>query len=297
MAQATTLAGENIAIFDTFDTPDGAKRAAQAALANGAKILFGPLTAAQTRSVLAIAGKTPVVTFSNDETLTEDGAYVFGITATQSANAVLTYARSRNIRSFAILADDTPFGRASAVAAQTVAMAGGLTVTATLIRDPDQGSHFAAIMAASGGVVPEAVYIPEGGTRLKSFSKDLGGKSLLVMGSLQWGADELAPRPELDGAIFAAPPPDVYDPFVASFADRFGTTPGVVTALAYDAALIGAGLSAAGTASHRGLQRKAGFSGALGAFSFDKNRRCLRNLAVLGLRSGQVELFADINGA
>ena len=63
MARAASLvvAGEEgkAPVFDTEDTPEGARSAAEAALAGKARMLFGPLRADQTPAVLAAAGEHP----------------------------------------------------------------------------------------------------------------------------------------------------------------------------------------------------------------------------------------------
>ena len=164
MARAASLvtqasaAGTAPKVYDTTDTVAGAAAAAQKAIAGGAKLLLGPLKSDQTPGVLAVAGKVPVITFSNDDTLGAQGAFVMGITPGQSVSTMFSYARAQGISRIAIVARDGPLGTATAQAANRIASAGGITLTATLLRDPAAGGLVAALKAAGGGRLPDAVF-------------------------------------------------------------------------------------------------------------------------------------------
>ena len=299
MAHASELVTASMAvddrprIHDTGDTAASAAAAANVAIDAGAKAIFGPLKADQATAVLAVAGQRPVVTFSNDATLADQGAYVMGITPAQSVATMFTYAKSQGISRIAVLASDTPFGRATIVAAQQVAAAGGLVLTATLLRDPAAGGHLAAITSASGGVVPQAIFIPDGGNALVGLSEGLSGRGAQLMGSVQWSSGAVLP----EGAWYAAPAPDLYQQFAADFRAAFGVEAGVIVALGYDATLVAQGLSSIGQLNDKGLRRAAGFTGVLGPFRFTEDRRCIRDLAVLRVSGPESSLIAEIEGS
>jgi ABC-type branched-subunit amino acid transport system substrate-binding protein len=299
-AALVTLAagdGGSPRIHDSGDSPEAAAAAARRALAEGARLLFGPLRAEQTPAVLAEAGRVPVVTFSNDDRLAAQGAFVMGITPAQSLAAVFTYARTRRVGSVALVARDTAFGAAAAAAAGPLAAAAGLRLAGTLLRAPEAPGLLDALRAAGGGTLPDAVVLPDGGAALEGFARALRGGGLQLLGSVQWGAGEVAANPDLAGAWFAAPPPDLFQPFAERFAAAHGAPPGVVAALGHDAALVAIGLAAARAASRRGLTRAGGFTGVLGPFRFRADGRCLRDLAVLTLEGGSFALLAEVTGS
>ncbi|MEO6300012.1 MAG: ABC transporter substrate-binding protein, partial [Paracoccaceae bacterium] len=139
MARAMTLATTGQALPQALDSSDGADAAtaaAKTAMAANAKLILGPLRADQVAAVLAVAGQVPVVTFSNDESLAGSGAFIFGVTPAQSVATMFSYAKAQGAKRIALVAADTPFGRSSAIAAQAIAAAGGLNLSATLLRDP-----------------------------------------------------------------------------------------------------------------------------------------------------------------
>ncbi len=300
MMQAASLAGSGRSAealprtYDTGDTPEGAAKAAQDALAAGARMLFGPLRSDQTPAVLKVAGRVPVVTFSNDDRLALSGAFVFGVTAAQSVSAMFSYALAQGLTRVAVVASPGALGAASADAAVRIAAAGGLNLSATLLRDPAASGLVQALRVASGGVLPQAVFVPDGGGALAGFARGLRGSGMQIMGSVQWGIGDAAANGDLEGAVFAAPAPDLFQPFSDRTLATYGTEPGVVAALGYDAVLVALGLGDAGQLTRQGLQRKAGFTGVLGNFRFLKDGPCQRDLSVLGIRNGKIILRAEV---
>ena len=284
------------AVIDTGDTAAGAAAAAQQAIAGGAKLLLGPLRADQTPAVLAVAGNVPVITFSNDDTLGEQGAFVMGITPAQSVSTMFSYARAAGAARIAVVAADTALGAASASAAARIAAAGGITLTATLLRAPSQGGLVSAVRQASGGTLPDAVYLPDGGASLKAFAAALRGSGVQILGSVQWGVSDVSANADLGGAWFAAPPPDLFLPFADRFQAAFGEQPGIVAALGHDAALMAVGLGGARAMTRKGVTRSAGFTGVLGAFRFLPTGRCQRDLSVLGLDGGSLTVLGEVAG-
>lgn len=300
MANAIKLASSDpeqsdaYSVFDAGATDATAAQAVVKAVESGAAMIFGPLRSTQTLAALKAAGRVPVVTFSNDEELSGDGAYVLGLTAGQSVLTMFTYARAQGMGRLAVLAAPTPFGESSSISAERVAKAGGLELTATLLREPTSTGIIDELRTASGGQLPDAVYLPDAGERLYTFAKALNGSGVKLLGSAQWASGGLVGQADLIGAAYAAPSPTVFNPFAAEYEAAFGETPGIVAALAFDAVLVGQGMIAAGELSARGLQREAGFSGVLGPFRFDRSRRCFRDLAVLSVGSTSIETVAEV---
>lgn len=293
MARAASLVAPAPEVFDTEDTPEGARRAAGLAIEGGARLLLGPLRADQTPAVLEVAGDAPVVTFSNDDRLAAQGAFVMGITPAQSVAAAFSYARAQGVRRIALVARPGPLAEASALAAQRLAAAGELTLAGTLLRTGGAGLA-AALREAGGGALPDAVFLPDGGADLVAFAAGLAGSGVQLLGGVQWGVEDVAGVPELEGAWFAAPPPAAFVPFLDTFEARFAEAAGIVTALGHDAALMAAALGEAGRVSRAGVTREAGFAGVLGGFRFLEDGRCLRDLTVLTLEGGRIVAIGEV---
>jgi branched-chain amino acid transport system substrate-binding protein len=294
MARAASLVTSSTTdapqVYDTLDTAEGAIGAARQAIANGAKLLLGPMRADQTPGVLDVAGNRPVITFSNDDTLGAQGAFVMGITPAQSVATMFSYAAAQGLTRIAMVSRAGPLGIASATAAQAIAGAGGITLTALLQRDPAEGGLRAALNGA------QAVYLPEGGATLAAFAAALRRADVQLLGSVQWGVADVTADANLEGAWFAAPPPDLFLPFADRFQAAYGQQPGVVAALGHDAALLAMGLGNARSLTRKGITREGGFTGVLGPFRFLDTGRCQRDLAVLGVKGGSFTVLAEVEG-
>ncbi|MDM7945750.1 MAG: penicillin-binding protein activator [Oceanibaculum nanhaiense] len=121
--------------YDTGADPMEAGAVAQQALADGAEIILGPLFAAATTAVAPYAHQAgvPVLSFSNDEAVADQGVFVLGFLPRDQVARVVRYATAQGIVRYAALAPDTPYGRSVTRALQeTTQEAGATTVRATL---------------------------------------------------------------------------------------------------------------------------------------------------------------------
>ena len=151
----------NMAVLDTggktirvtmYDTATGAAAAAQKAVAEGNRLILGPLLADDVRIVapIARAARVPVVTFSNDVGVAGNGVYVMGFAPAQSIERVVAYARSKGATKFAGLVPSGLYGQRSSTAfLRSVEAAGGQVVSLQTF-DRSAGS----ITAAFSFIVP-----------------------------------------------------------------------------------------------------------------------------------------------
>jgi len=97
---------------DTGGTPEGAARAAQAVLGEGAELILGPLLAAEVEAVKPLArdAKVNIVAFSTAEQLAGDGTYLIGFLAKQNIERIAAFAHDRGATKFAALAPSTAYG-------------------------------------------------------------------------------------------------------------------------------------------------------------------------------------------
>ncbi len=97
---------------DTEGTPDGAARAVEAALQDGAELILGPLFSGSVRAVAesARARGINIVAFSNDRSVAGDGVFLMGFMPEQQVDRVINFARTQGITRFAALLPETPFG-------------------------------------------------------------------------------------------------------------------------------------------------------------------------------------------
>lgn len=292
LREAASLGGTTVGqaaeieVLDAGGDAESAVRAARAAVEAGATMLIGPLFAAQARAVVdAVPKSVPVVTLSNDDTLAQAGAFVYGVTPLHSARTVFAFAAARGLTDIAVAVPPDAFGTRAAEAAQAAAADAGVqlrpVVTAT-----DGG----ALAATLGADPPQAVYLPAAGPELQGFARAARTAGAQVLGSAQWSSLDAETLRGVDGAWYAAPDPLRFAPFSQTLADR-GVEAGIVAGLVFDGVEMARLLGRLGQQDRRGLLRDKGFNGVLGPYRFRPDGRTERGLAVLGIDGGQVSVL------
>ena len=277
MRQAALLVQSSTSTLDFFDTGEGAASAANSALAAGAGVLLGPVTTRETIEVLDTVGaQVSVVSFSNNQDLAGGGAFVFGITPQQSVETIFEHALSRGLRDIAVVVAPGELGTTALAAATDIAGRTGVDLVAALTHVPEQPGLAERLFAETRRI--DAVLLPVGGDSLQSFARDIRAASEVpLLGTVQWSNEALSTETALRGAVFAAPDPAALAPFAARYRAAYDEPPGVLAALAYDAAA----MSMAGGTSAPAILRRNGYEGVVGDFRFRSDRTMIRSLAVL----------------
>ena len=105
-------------VKDTGGTPQGAAAAAQAAIADGAGLILGPLTSPETAAVAPVArsANVAVLAFTNDPSQAQPGVWTLGITPGQQVRRLVAAAQGQGKSQFAALLPDNDFGHVMAQA-------------------------------------------------------------------------------------------------------------------------------------------------------------------------------------
>ncbi|KAA5803787.1 penicillin-binding protein activator [Alkalicaulis satelles] len=116
---------------DTRGTAEGGRDAAEAALADGADLIIGPLfsAAAEAAGEAARAARKPLIAFSTDLAIAGDGLYLLSFPPQEEVRRVTEHVLDQGATRFAVVAPDTAYGR---VARDAYAQ----TITARLGSDP-----------------------------------------------------------------------------------------------------------------------------------------------------------------
>jgi ABC-type branched-subunit amino acid transport system substrate-binding protein len=306
LANATQMAlldtkNERVRIT-TYDTNGGAAAAAQHALADGNRLILGPLLADDVRAVTPIARRAgvPVISYSNDATVAGSGAYLMGYAPAQSIGRVVDYAHGQGISSFAGLVPNGIYGeRASTAFLRAVEGAGGQVVTLqTYDRAP--GSLAAAVTRMAKNSPYQAVLIADGAGAASAgvpLIRRNGGGNARVLGTELWNSEAaVVSKPALNGAWFASVSDNLYRQFAAKYRARFGAAPFRLSSLGYDSVLLTVRIARdwpVGSAFPEDrLRDRGGFSGIDGAFRFGRDNVAERALEVQEIRGGAVVIVS-----
>lgn len=277
---------------DTKGTPAGAAAAAQLAIAEGAKLIVGPLTAPEAEAVkpIAQAAHVNVLAFSSIASIAGDGLFLMGILPREELVRIVTYARSTGVEHFAALVPNNAYGQVVADEfGRAVASAGG-TLDDSEIYAPD-GSDLKSVirhLSANGKFTFTALLLPETGAKLKNTVAQLGladinQQKVKLLGTGIWDVPDLGSEPSLIGGWYAAPQPDARAGFQDRFRQAYGHAPQRLATLAYDAVGVAAVLdrTPGSDFSTAAISNANGFAGADGIFRFRADGTAERGLAVL----------------
>lgn len=291
--QHATLLAENksfVQSFDTQGTAAGAGAAAARALKMRPALILGPLSAEELPSVThVVAGRVPLIAFSNNAVLRAPNSWIFGITAQQVTSAIMRYARSRGVRSLVMLDDGSPWSAAAAVTLGRMESELGMQVQTLSVQAAQAGTV--------SGEMPDAVLLPSSGDamlRAAEAYKQAGAQLLCTHQGLDYRPQALR---ALDSAWIASPDPKTFGTFAREFEARHGEGAGMITALAYDAAGIANGLRNAGTLGVAGLLDGKGFHGVMGPVRFRTDGSVARDFAILLANAHGYEPVAVSSGS
>lgn len=241
----------NLAVLDTggkriritfYDTAPGASAAATRAIAEGNKLILGPLLADDVRLVAPIAqrARVPLISFSNDTSVAGSGTFVMGYTPAQSIDRVVRFARSKGMMKFAGLMPAGVYGqRAANSFLRSVESAGG-QVVALQAFDRNRGGMASAIAKLEGSPF-DAVLIADGARNASTAVTLLrkGAPKAQVLGTELWNTEiGIANLSPLHGAWFASVPDHLYRQLAAKYRVRYGTGPYRISSMGYDAVLL-----------------------------------------------------------
>lgn len=225
-----------------YDTSAGAAPAAAKAVADGNRLILGPLVTSDIAAVssTARAARIPVISFTSDPDGARSGVFVMGNLPEQSIRRTVDYARLQGASRFAALVPVGDYGqRASAAMAASVRSAGG-TVTAMETFDRSNTSLVSAArrLATKGGY--DAVLVADGGRAASQAAPLLkrAGAKVRLLGTELWSGDAAAAAAPLRGAWYSAVSDARFGQFSTSYRNRFGAAPGRVATLGYDAVLL-----------------------------------------------------------
>ncbi|MFM9851479.1 MAG: penicillin-binding protein activator [Sphingomonadaceae bacterium] len=289
----------NMAVLDTggktirittYDTATGATAAAQKAIAEGNRLILGPLLAEDVRAVAAVgrAARVPLISFSNDVSVAGNGTYVMGFVPTQAIDRVVSYARGAGMARFAALVPNNLYGQRSSSAMVRSVQAAGGTLVGSESFEPTAASIAGAVTKLSAAAPYDAILIAGSGKiaiqTVPLIRRSRGGQAK-ILGTELWNTESaLTKSPVIHGAWFASVSDKLYGQLAVKYRTRFGKAPYRLSSLGYDSVLLVTKVAAGwrvGTPFPAGvLSDPGGFSGIDGAFRFGRDNVAERTLEV-----------------
>lgn len=302
------LGGVNIdlRVYGTAGKAGNAATAASQAVADGAKIILGPVygEAANAAGVAVAASGVNVLSFSNNTTIAGGNVFVLGPTFDTAANRLVRYAKRTGKDKIVVLHADNIGGQLGRNAIQRAITANGATLSGQV--------EYALSQEAVRAVVPrvKAAIDSSGANALFMTANSSTALPLLAdvlpvagirnsttqfVGLSRWDIPtQTLAVPGIQGGWFALPDPGASAAFAARYTTAYGERPLDIAGLAFDGvAAIGSLVkSKKGNAlTAAALTQGAGFRGANGIFRLLNDGTNERGLAVATVRNNQVVLL------
>ena len=309
LANATTMAlldtnATNLRIT-TYDTSMGAPAAAAKAVADGNKLILGPLLGEDAIAVAttAKAARVPVISYSNDIAVAGEGVFVMGPIPGQSITRVVKYARGEGVERFAALIPVGTYGeRASNAMIAAVRASGGTlvgmesydrtkgTLAAAVRRLKAHGAYDAVLIADSAAVAAQAAPLLKAGPTATA-------APLRILGTELWtGEAVVASTPALAGSWFAGTSDLRYHRIATAYKARFAHPPYRISTLGYDSVLLTLRIAREWQPDSNfplaRLYDQGGFLGSDGVFRFGSNNVIERALEVREARGGAISVVS-----
>jgi ABC-type branched-subunit amino acid transport system substrate-binding protein len=280
----------------TYDTGKGAAIAARQAIAEGNKLILGPLTADEVRAVgpIARAANVPIISYSNDESVAGNGVYLLGYSPEQSVERVVGYARARGLSNFAALVPKGVYGERAGKAFLAKVNGAGGAVVAMETFDRSAGSVQAAVKRLQTRSSYDALLIADVGRialQAGPLVRANGGAGARILGTELWNTETgLSASPALRGAWYASVSDGLYRTLSTKYRASYGAAPYRLASLGYDSVLLTVRIAADWKPGSNfpvaRLNDAEGFAGIDGAFRFGRGGIAERALEVQEINAG-----------
>ena len=269
----TNAANLRITTYDTAAT--GAGPAAQKAIADGNKLILGPLMSEDVGPVAAAArpAHVPMITYSNDADAAARDVFVFGQVPGQSVARVIAYARAHGVTSVGALIPTGIYGQRVAAGLTGAARQYNVRVSDVETYERTNTSVASAIRRVKAKGQVDAIVIADRARIAALAAPQANGVRLL--GTELWAGDSTVTRSApLRGSWFAAISDQRFGQFETSYRNRFGAAPPRIATLGYDSVLLTLNVARgwhSGTVFPTGkLFDRQGFIGLDGVFRFNE---------------------------
>jgi ABC-type branched-subunit amino acid transport system substrate-binding protein len=308
IANATALALADTKVTNirmvTYDTGLGVAAATQRAIADGNKLILGPLRGDNVIEVAQIArpAGVPIISFSNDVGVAGPNVFLLGHLPNQAIERVVLYAKSKGINRFAGVVASNVYGqRAQSNLTTAVRAAGGILVGIQETNGTAASAEAAARRLSQMGAI-DAILVADSGRAAITIVPALrrgGLRTAKVLGTDLWNIEgTLAGSPPIYGAWFASVSDTLYTQYAAKYRARFGKAPLRLSSLGYDSVLLVARVARDWQPGTRfpvaQLTDPQGFIGVDGAFRFNPNGLTDRMLEVQEVQAGK---FVTVSAA
>lgn len=281
-----------VLVKDDRGDATAARDAVQQAIAEGAELILGPLTAAGVQAATPVtrAANRPMIAFSSDTSVAQPGVYLLSFTPQSDVTRMLAYAASRGKKSVAALLPEGALGNVVQAEWQQQIATLGLTQGPVVRYGQGRAADGARQLAGQLSGV-DSLLVTDLTDAMARTADAIGGagiRGVQLLGTGLWNDLSVLQKPALQGGWFSAPDAAGFNSFAERYRRKFNASPTRTATIAYDAVALAAALARTqGTNrfTQQTLTNPSGFAGQDGVFRFRQDGTNERALAVLEVRN------------
>ena len=186
--------------YDTEGSPEGARKASELAISQGAELIIGPVYAKSVRAVRPATHSADigVITFSSDPVNLGDGIYTISTLTSQQVEHIIKFACDKGYKRFALLSQDNAVGDIISMAAKTAVDACGGMITKAAFYDPKTEDYQAAVASIMPRLMEDLEKERDDEVKRleKSAEQVASGKPVLIKNEETGGYEEKVLTPE-----------------------------------------------------------------------------------------------------
>lgn len=236
--------------YDTKSNSMGAAQAAEKAIADGAKLILGPLMSEEVKSVagVALSEDVPVISFTTSPQVLQKGVYSIGLLNGEQIDRIISYAAAKNRTRLALLLPDNNSGLNILKSALMSAFGNNTKITKVGFYNPDSVDFSSIVKELSSTADFDTILIADGGNRLKSMASmfaynDILYPDVLFLGTAAWDNTNLSKETMLYHGLYPMISKEYDSYFTEKYKNTFGEQPKTVYSFAYDSVLLASVLS------------------------------------------------------
>ena len=269
---------------------ESAVQAAKILEDKGVSIIIGPIFSSQAIAVRKTVKKSiPILSFTNDESISRNGLWVFGFTPRQEINAIFKEMIYYKIQKLSVIIPNSAYGNLALENIKKESLSLNIQIKNIYKYVPSLDSFTDLGLELEKRVDKEidALLILAGGKQLREISsraqyRGINPKNTQYFGISSWNSTKILGEPSLLKGIFVAPEQSSFESFVSRYYKIYGVIPSEIGGLSYDI------LSLCNSAIKQSnniesftafLTKPSGFNGVFGYFSLDKNGLLKRKFA------------------
>jgi ABC-type branched-subunit amino acid transport system substrate-binding protein len=297
------ISGYSITLIpkDDASSPSVAAVVAQQAIAEGAKIIVGPLHSQSVETVKQVSGATPIIALSNNSDVMGENCFVFGITPEAEVARITKYIMQKDKLKFAALVPNNEYGiKLEKALKNNVTAKGGQIDTIERFIDSAHGRKITTKRLASVLRISnvETLFIADTLENSKQVLIDLKAQgvdtaALTIIGTSQWSEGDGGAIPkELKNAYFAGGNDRAFERFSQRFNAALKRMPMRISTYAYDVFSELAEIARGGVIPDKEALIAAEIiqGRAVGTYRYEANGNVARSLAVYQITDKGIEM-------